>query len=139
MRIQDISKSRLWDKKKCVCSSSFIKCDVYEILTNRHAYEIDSYPKVDCVENDLHCEGDPKLPPIGTRVRRGPNWSFTNQDSSVSGTVVGYRNDCKYSMIKNISGIHTVIMLLNSTYIYSLFCLNISYETSELKIIRLIL
>ncbi|XP_052699569.1 uncharacterized protein LOC128177080 isoform X1 [Crassostrea angulata] len=68
-------------------------CDIYEILTKRQAYGNGSYPNVDCVENDLRCEGDPTLPPIGTRVGRGPNWPFTNQNSGMSGTVVGYRDD----------------------------------------------
>uniref|UniRef100_K1QJD9 E3 ubiquitin-protein ligase MIB2 n=1 Tax=Magallana gigas TaxID=29159 RepID=K1QJD9_MAGGI len=68
-------------------------CDIYEILTKRQAYGNGSYPNVDCVENDLRCEGDPQLPPIGTRVGRGPNWPFTSQNSGMSGTVVGYRDD----------------------------------------------
>lgn len=68
-------------------------CDVYEILTNRQAYGNDNYPNVDGVENDLHWEGDPNLPPIGTRVKRGQIWPFTNQDSGMPGTVIGYRDD----------------------------------------------
>lgn len=91
-------------------------------MTNRQAYGNDNYPKVDGVENDLHWEGDPNLPPIGTRVRRGQIWPFTNQDSGMPGTVIGYRDDRKYSMIIYIiiyifiSDIYTVIMLLNGTY-----------------------
>lgn len=102
MVIQEISESRLL--KNRICFLFFNQCDVYEILTNRHAYKMDSYSNVNCVENDFKCEGDPKLPPIGTRVRRGPYWPFTNQDSSMPGTIVGYyRDDRKYSMIKDIS------------------------------------
>lgn len=62
------------------------------------------------------------MPPIGTRVRRGQIWPFTNQDSGMPGTVIGYRDDRKYSMIIYIiiyifiSDIYTVIMLLNGTY-----------------------
>lgn len=65
--------------------------DVYTILTNRHAYLI--FPcHLNSTDNDLQWEGDPKLPPIGTRVKRGPCWPFSNQDSCMPGTVVGYRN-----------------------------------------------
>jgi hypothetical protein len=27
--------------------------------------------------------------PLGTRVRRGPSWSWKNQDSNMAGTVIG--------------------------------------------------
>ncbi|KAK3096845.1 hypothetical protein FSP39_003900 [Pinctada imbricata] len=33
---------------------------------------------------------DPVLPPLGTRVRRGPNWSWGYQDSDGPGTIVGH-------------------------------------------------
>lgn len=66
--------------------------DIYEILTNRHAYEMNSYQIEDSIESELHIEGDPRLPPIGTRVRRGPNWPslYNGQDSNLCGTVIGH-------------------------------------------------
>lgn len=30
---------------------------------------------------------------LGTRVRRGPNWHWKNQDSNMAGTVIGEDND----------------------------------------------
>lgn len=68
--------------------------DIYEILTNRHAYEMNSYQMEDSIESELHLEGDPRLPPIGTRVRKGHNWPFlyTGQDSNLCGTVIGHRD-----------------------------------------------
>ncbi|XP_011451253.3 uncharacterized protein [Magallana gigas] len=65
--------------------------DIFKILTNRHAYGIFSCQS-NSTDNDLQLEGDPRFPPIGTRVRRGPCWPFSNQDSCMPGTVIGYRN-----------------------------------------------
>lgn len=33
------------------------------------------------------------LPPIGSRVCRGPDWMWKNQDSDGPGTVIGHNND----------------------------------------------
>lgn len=30
---------------------------------------------------------------LGTRVRRGPNWQWKNQDSNMAGTVIGEDKD----------------------------------------------
>lgn len=100
--------------------------DVYKILTNRHEYGIFSCP-LNSTDNDLQWEGDPKLPPIGTRVRRGPCWPFSNQDSCMPGTVVGYRNGCKYSYIKKKNRVYTFIVWL--TYVY----LSISFYFNSLE------
>lgn len=37
--------------------------------------------------------GCPSLPQIGSRVRRGRNWSYGNQDSRGVGTVIGHGAD----------------------------------------------
>ncbi|XP_052696521.1 uncharacterized protein LOC128175139 isoform X1 [Crassostrea angulata] len=66
--------------------------DIYEILTNREAYQMNYYSR-DSIENDLYGEKDSKLPPIGTRVRRGLHWPYFGQDSNRSGTVIGHRPD----------------------------------------------
>lgn len=78
-----------------------IQEDIYEILTNRHAYEMNSYQMEDSIESELHSEGDCRLPPIGTRVRKGPNWPFlyTGQDSNLCGTVIGHRDGRKYYVL----------------------------------------
>ncbi|XP_033750653.1 uncharacterized protein LOC117334917 [Pecten maximus] len=42
-------------------------------------------------------ESDPQMPPIGTRVRQGPEWKWKNQDQDGVGTVIGHG---KNGMIK---------------------------------------
>lgn len=54
-----------------------------------------NYYSRDSIENDLYGEKDSKLPPIGTRVRRGLHWPYFGQDSYRCGTVIGHRPDCK--------------------------------------------
>lgn len=43
-------------------------------------------------DNDDYTETDINMPPIGTRVRRGPDWqsNFDEQDSRGPGTVVSH-------------------------------------------------
>jgi hypothetical protein len=38
---------------------------------------------------------DSNLPPVGSRVRRGPDWHWDMQDSNGPGTVVGHDEDGK--------------------------------------------
>nr|XP_022335016.1 uncharacterized protein LOC111131672 [Crassostrea virginica] len=64
--------------------------DIYGILTNRQTYEMNIYFNEQSLERSLYVERDPELPPIGTRVRRGPSWPYTNQDSHVAGTIIGH-------------------------------------------------
>ncbi|XP_061168825.1 uncharacterized protein LOC133178076 [Saccostrea echinata] len=66
-----------------------IKEDVFEILMNRNAYDMNVYPDEESMEESEYRERDSRLPPPGTRVRRGPNWHYNNQDSNGPGTVIG--------------------------------------------------
>ncbi|XP_069137370.1 uncharacterized protein [Argopecten irradians] len=45
------------------------------------------------VDLPMHREQDPNMPPIGTRVRRGPSWKWTNQDTEGPGTVIGHQKN----------------------------------------------
>ena len=40
------------------------------------------------------------MPNIGTRVRRGPDWKWQNQDGGGSGTVIGHSNRSKKDKYK---------------------------------------
>nr|XP_034323315.1 uncharacterized protein LOC105331856 [Crassostrea gigas] len=42
--------------------------------------------------DEYHKEKYATVPKLGTRVRRGPHWTFKNQDSEGAGTVVGHRD-----------------------------------------------
>ena len=55
-----------------------------EILNEKEAY--DSFMEA---ENDFK-ERYPTMPCVGTRVRRGQDWIYGNQDSNGLGTVVGH-------------------------------------------------
>lgn len=61
---------------------------------------MNSYQMEDSIESELHAEGDPRLPIIGTRVRKGKYWPFlyTGQDSNVCGTVIGHSDARKYNV-----------------------------------------
>lgn len=37
-----------------------------------------------------YIECDANMPPIGTRIRRGPDWRWDNQDLEMPGTVVSH-------------------------------------------------
>lgn len=41
-------------------------------------------------EDDLYNERYPRMPPLGSRVRRGRDWQWGDQDMFGSGTVVGH-------------------------------------------------
>lgn len=41
--------------------------------------------------NNIYLEStNKKLPKVGSRVRRGPDWHYGNQDSEGPGTVIGH-------------------------------------------------
>ncbi|XP_061168822.1 uncharacterized protein LOC133178072 [Saccostrea echinata] len=64
--------------------------NVVEILNNRRAYEIFVYGNEEHLEHDVYSERSESLLAPGTRVRRGPNWHYSNQDSNGPGTVTGH-------------------------------------------------
>lgn len=47
---------------------------------------------------DAECqERCPNMPPIGTRVRRGPGWKWEDQDGNGPGTVTGHSKNRAYT------------------------------------------
>lgn len=41
-------------------------------------------------EDEVYKEKYTMIPKLGTRVRRGPHWTFENQDSEGVGTIIGH-------------------------------------------------
>ncbi|XP_061168824.1 uncharacterized protein LOC133178075 [Saccostrea echinata] len=86
------------DDVKNILLSSGPQCDitehdvenVVEILNNRRAYEMFVYRNDDHLEHEVYSERNESLLAPGTRVRRGPNWHYRNQDSNGPGTVTGH-------------------------------------------------
>ncbi|CAC5389573.1 unnamed protein product [Mytilus coruscus] len=61
--------------------------------------EIDDMMKVALETEQTGCsyiECDANMPPIGTRVRRGPDWRWDNQDLEMPGTVVSHTKTGKF-------------------------------------------
>lgn len=77
-----------------------LQIDIYDILKNRQTYEMNIYFNEQSLERSLYVERDPELPPIGTRVRRGPSWPYTNQDSHVAGTIIGHWDQRNVTVIE---------------------------------------
>ncbi|XP_062614335.1 uncharacterized protein LOC134276069 [Saccostrea cucullata] len=69
--------------------------DVVEILNNRRVYEINVYPNEEQLELHEYTERDERLPPPGTRVRRGPCWPYNDQNSD-GGVNVEWDNTLKF-------------------------------------------
>ncbi|XP_062601127.1 uncharacterized protein LOC134262817 isoform X2 [Saccostrea cucullata] len=64
--------------------------DVVEILNNRRVYEMNVYLNEEQLERHVYTERDERLPPPGTRVRKGPRWAYNDQNSGGFGTIIGH-------------------------------------------------
>ena len=71
------------------------KEDICEIIGNTHVYcskmpkDVEETEEEDDNEMEFQ-ERDPIAPNVGTRVKRGPDWMWKNQDGRGAGTVVGH-------------------------------------------------
>eukprot|EP00105_Crassostrea_gigas_P023541 XP_011443408.1 PREDICTED: uncharacterized protein LOC105339527 isoform X1 [Crassostrea gigas] len=65
---------------------------ICELLNNRAKIVLDQEKEDEDPEDEYYKEKYAMVPKLGTRVRRGPNWTFENQDSEGVGTVVGHGN-----------------------------------------------
>lgn len=76
----------------CICILSCIsfKADIIEICTKKYIYQtLEDTLEDSCIINDVHSAGrDPLLLPVGSRVRRGRDWEWGDQDNFGAGTVV---------------------------------------------------
>jgi hypothetical protein len=70
--------------------------DILEIINERKAFEPVMDIDTDDDEERESCEYSSQMPPVGTRVRRGPDWQWGCQDMLGTGTVVSHaeRGNC---------------------------------------------
>lgn len=83
----------------------YVQDDIYEICLKKSLYGSDN--RVDVESNDgqdVLEERDPRLPQLGSRVKRGRDWKLKCQDGFGPGTVIGHRREgeCDLSFIKGL-------------------------------------
>ncbi|XP_062603142.1 uncharacterized protein LOC134264902 [Saccostrea cucullata] len=62
---------------------------IYEIIQNKEGI-METQQRVEDDDDHWYKEKYSTIPRLGTRVRRGPHWSYRNQDSEGIGTLVGH-------------------------------------------------
>ncbi|XP_034324656.2 uncharacterized protein [Magallana gigas] len=68
--------------------------DIYEICSRKSLYVSFDRIKDDIEERlDTFEERDPRMPPMGTRVKRGRDWKWKFQDRFGPGTVIGHSRE----------------------------------------------
>ncbi|XP_062569343.1 uncharacterized protein LOC134231395 [Saccostrea cucullata] len=71
------------------------KKDIFEICSKKSLYvsmeEIEAEHEAEM--DYIYQEEDPNMPPLGSRVKRGPDWVWDNQDNNGPGTVIGHDKD----------------------------------------------
>ena len=74
----------------CILSGISFKADIIEICTKKYLFQTLEDPVEDsCIVNDVQRAGrDPSLLPVGSRVRRGRDWEWGDQDEWGAGTVI---------------------------------------------------
>ncbi|KAK3603123.1 hypothetical protein CHS0354_027911 [Potamilus streckersoni] len=71
-------------------NASSADMEVADELLHEHQQREREAKEEEDEENEFS-ECDPNMPPLGTRVARGPNWCWDIQDSNGFGTVIGHR------------------------------------------------
>ncbi|XP_071167685.1 uncharacterized protein [Mytilus edulis] len=75
--------------KTAVRSASLQELDAYDDITDNVILLLDPVTQYHGRFKQPKCQAVQ----LGTRVRRGPNWQWKNQDSNMAGTVIGEDND----------------------------------------------
>ncbi|XP_065945130.1 uncharacterized protein [Magallana gigas] len=65
--------------------------DIFEICSKVTLYK--SLDEISSEQNDAYEERDPKMPSLGSRVIRGRDWKYSNQDNFGTGTVIGHSKE----------------------------------------------
>lgn len=81
----------------------YFKDTIQELLSQRTNIIATQEKIIEDPADNYHKEKYANVPKLGTRVRRGPHWTFKNQDSEGTGTIVGHGDLGTFS--KNIKDI----------------------------------
>lgn len=78
---------------------SYFKDTIHELLSQRTNIIATQERVTEDPADEYHQEKFATIPKLGTRVRRGPHWTFANQDSEGAGTIVGHGDLGSYHKI----------------------------------------
>ncbi|XP_062586129.1 uncharacterized protein LOC134247761 [Saccostrea cucullata] len=76
--------------------------DIFEICSKKTLYNSEDSVKAEVVDemDDVFQERDPRMPPLGSRVKRGRDWKWNYQDSNGPGTVIGHMKEGGWLNVK---------------------------------------
>lgn len=75
--------------------------DILELCSRKSSYKCPD--KKDEIEDDfdvLFEEKNPLMPPLGSRVKRGRDWRYENEDNYGPGTVIGHSKRGNFCMFQ---------------------------------------
>lgn len=83
------------------------------------------------VEMEMFKETNPRMPTLGSRVRRGRDWQWGNQDNMGTGTVIGHYKEGKVDKyVKGNAEMRHFFEIDELKYYYQFLCLFFSHEHS---------
>ncbi|XP_062586119.1 uncharacterized protein LOC134247758 isoform X2 [Saccostrea cucullata] len=81
--------------------------DIFEMCSKKFLYSsLEDLRAESVVEiEDAFQERDPRMPPLGSRVKRGRDWMWNNQDSNAPGTVIGHHKEAGWLNVEWDTGL----------------------------------
>lgn len=90
---------------------SYFKDTIHELLSQRTNIIATQERVTEDPADEYHQEKFATIPKLGTRVRRGPHWTFANQDSEGAGTIVGHGDLGSCSKI--IRDMYAIVLIID--------------------------
>lgn len=90
---------------------SYFKDTIHELLSQRTNIIATQERVTEDPADEYHQEKFATIPKLGTRVRRGPHWTFANQDSEGAGTIVGHGD--LGSCSKLIRDMYAIVLIID--------------------------
>nr|XP_034323558.1 uncharacterized protein LOC117688885 [Crassostrea gigas] len=80
--------------------------DIIEICSRKSSYRPpDEKDKIEKDMDPLFQERNPQMPPLGSRVKRGRDWRYENQDDYGPGTVIGHSKRDEWLIVEWDTGL----------------------------------